>query len=183
MFIFDLFLNICQWKTAGKFKGLRGLRQGDPLSTFLFTLVVDGLSRLMERAKECSLINGFQVGKDKVMVSHLQFADNTLFFINNDDHSLNNLIMLLDVFCLTSGLKINLAKSQLLGINLDDNIILKKATRLECDVGQWPLQYLGLPWGENPCTNLFWEPVVRKIRKRLDGWKRSFLSRGGRLSL
>ena len=30
---------------------------------------------------------------------------------------------------------------------------------------------------------MFWEPVVRKVRKRLDGWKRSFLSRGGRLSL
>ena len=43
--------------------------------------------------------------------------------------------------------------------------------------------YLRLPLGGNPCSSLFWEPVVRKFWKRLDGWKRSFLSRGGTLSL
>ena len=59
----------------------------------------------MEKVRECGLINGFEVGKEKVIVSHLQFADDTLFFIKNDDHSLNNLILLLDVFCLASGLK------------------------------------------------------------------------------
>ena len=41
----------------------------------------------------------------------------------------------------------------------------------------------GCRWGGNPRIKMFWEPVVRKIRKRLDGWKSSFLSRGGRLSL
>ena len=125
----------------------------------------------MEKARECNLINGFDVEKEKVIVSHLQFADDSLFFIKNDDHSLNNLILLLDVFCLASGHKINLAKSQLLGINMDDNVISKKATMLGCEVGQWPLQYLGLPLGGNPRTKLFWEPVVRKVRKRMDGWK------------
>ena len=101
----------------------------------------------MLKAKEYSLINGFEMGKEKVMVSHLQFADDTLFFIKNDDHSLNNLIMLLDVFCSASGLKINLAKSQLLGINVDDNVILEKAMMLGCEAGQWPLQHLVLPLG------------------------------------
>ena len=64
--------------------------------------------------------------------------------------------------------KINLTKSQLLGINLEDNVILEKAIFIGCGVGQWPLQYLGLPLGGNPCTKLFWEPVVRKVKKRLD---------------
>ena len=128
----------------------------------------------MLKAKEYSLINGFEMGKEKVMVSHLQFANDTLFFIKNDDHSLNNLIMLLDVFCSASGLKINLAKSQLLGINVDDNVILEKAMMLGCEAGQWPLQHLVLPLGGNPGRKMFWEPVVRKVRKRLDGWKRSF---------
>ena len=136
----------------------------------------------MEKARECGMIKGFEVGKEKVLVSHLQFVDDTLFFIKNDEYSLNNLILLMDVFCLASRLKINLAKSQLLEINVDDNVILEKARELGCEEGQWPLQYLGLPLGGNPCKPLFWESVVRKAKKKLDGWKRSFLSRGGRLS-
>ena len=159
------------------------MRQGDPLSPFLFTLVVDGLSRLMEKSRGCGLINGFEVGNDKVMVSHLQFADDTLFFLKNDDHSLDNLILLLNIFCLASRLKINMAKSQLLGINMDEEVILEKSRRIGCEVGKWPLQYLGLPLGGNLCRKLFWKPVLRKVRKRLEGWKRSFLSRRGRLSV
>ena len=117
----------------------------------------------MEKARGCGLIKGFEVGKENVMVSHLQFVDDTLFFIKNDEHSLNNLILLLDVFCLSSGLKINLAKSQLRGINMDDNVISEKASSLGCEVGKWPLQYLGLPLGGNLCRSLFWEPVGRKV--------------------
>ena len=60
---------------------------------------------------------------------------------------------------------------------------MEKARVLGCEVGHWPLQYLRMPLGGNPCRQLFWEPIVSKVRKRLDGWKRSFLSRGGRLSL
>ena len=100
---FSIFVN---GRPHGKFRGSKGLRQGDPLSPFLFTLVVDGLSRLVEKARCTVMINGFEVGKDNVVVSHLQFADDTLFFMKNDDQSLHNLIRLLDVFCLASGLKI-----------------------------------------------------------------------------
>ena len=142
-------------RSHGKFKGSRGLRQGDLLSPFLFTLVVDGLSRLVEKARCSGMINGFEVGKDKVVVSHLPFADETLFFMKNDAHSLHNLIRLLDVFCLASGLKINLAKSQLFGINLENNVILDMASLVGCGVGQWPLQYLGLPLGETHVQRCF----------------------------
>ena len=50
-------------------------------------------------------------------------------------------------------------------------------------MGDWPIIYLGLPLGGNPQNIDFWEPVVSKVAKRLDGWKKAFLSRGGRLTL
>ena len=59
-------------------KGLR--RQGDPLSPSLFTLVVDVLSRIMEKAVRCLVVEGFEVELEEISVSHLLFADNTLFF-------------------------------------------------------------------------------------------------------
>ncbi|WKA09802.1 hypothetical protein VitviT2T_027421 [Vitis vinifera] len=64
----------------GWVKVSRGLRQGDPLSPFLFTLVADVLSRLMIRAEETGITEGFLVGRDRTKVSLLQFADDTIFF-------------------------------------------------------------------------------------------------------
>ena len=67
-------------RPRGKFKGFKGLRQGDPLSPFLFTVVANGLSRLMDKATKIGFVNIWRVGRDNVMVSHLQFADDTIFF-------------------------------------------------------------------------------------------------------
>ena len=52
-----------------------------------------------------------------------------------------------------------------------------------CRVSKWPLSYLGLPLGGNPKTIGFWDPVVERISRRLDGWKNTFLSLGGRITL
>ncbi|KAK2403398.1 hypothetical protein P8452_09421 [Trifolium repens] len=57
----------------------RGLRQGDPLSPFLFLLAVEGLNVLMEAVVACNLFTGYIIGEqDPVTISHLQFADDTL---------------------------------------------------------------------------------------------------------
>ncbi|KAL5538425.1 hypothetical protein UlMin_043523 [Ulmus minor] len=45
------------------------------------------------------------------------------------------------------------------------------------------MKYLGLPLGGNPNSTEFWNPVVEKVGKRLDGWKKSVLSKGGRLTM
>ena len=72
----------------GWVKASRGLRQGDPLSPFLFTLVVDILSRMLLRAEERNMLEGFGVGRDRTRVSHLQFADDTIFFSNTMEEDL-----------------------------------------------------------------------------------------------
>ena len=82
-----------------------------------------------------------------------------------------------------SGLKINFGKSTILGINLEEADVTYLAEIVQCSVGNWPIKYLGLPLGGNPTRKTFWEPVVTKVAKRLDRWKRAFLSRGGRLTL
>lgn len=57
----------------------RGLRQGDPLSLFLFNVVAEGLNILVKRANELGIIKGVEVGSRRINVSYLQFADDTLF--------------------------------------------------------------------------------------------------------
>ena len=128
-------------RPRGKFKGFKGLRQGDPLSPFLFTLVADGLSRLMERASRIRYVKGWRVGKDKVMVSHLQFADDTIFFLEPEGSSFKNLLTVLALFCYVSRLKINVSKSTLLGIAVEEETILAMAELVGCEVGVWPTRF------------------------------------------
>ena len=87
------------------------------------------------------------------------------------------------LFGAVSGLKINLTKSLLLGMGVDDVFLTSLAELVGCEVGDWPTTYLGLPLGGNPCSRSFWEPVITKVAKRLDGWKGVFLSKRGRLTL
>ena len=122
-------------RPRGKFKGYKGLRQGDPLSPFLFTLVADGLSRLMDRAIETGFVKPWRVGRDNVTVSHLQFADDTIFFLDSEEVSFKNLLIVLGLFCSASGLKINMGKSTILGLGLDDDMVYSMADSVGCEVG------------------------------------------------
>jgi hypothetical protein len=68
---------------AGFFNGSRGIRQGDPLSPFLFVIVMEAFSRMVKASIDHSLLSGFFVGtreREQVHISHLLFADDTLVF-------------------------------------------------------------------------------------------------------
>ena len=158
----------------GWVKASRGLRQGDPLSPFLFTLMADVLSRLMIRAEETGISEGFFVGRDRTRVFLLQFADNTIFFSKASMEHLQNLKIILLVFGQVSDLKINLEKSISSGFNTRQELLSSLASVLDCKVSEWPLSYLGLPLGGSPKTIGFWDPVVERISRRLDGWKKVF---------
>ncbi|KAM7480816.1 hypothetical protein LguiB_005399 [Lonicera macranthoides] len=177
------FLVMVNGRPRGIFNASRGIRQGDPLSPFLFVLVADVLNRLVVRAREMGIIDGFEIGRDKIKLSHLQFADDTIFFLSNDVNKLKNLITILDTFGLASGLHINVSKSTLVGINLNEEDMVSLSRVSGCEIGSWPMSYLGMPLGDNPIRVGFWNPVVEKISKRLEGWLKGCLSKGGRLTL
>ncbi|XP_071718492.1 uncharacterized mitochondrial protein AtMg01250-like [Rutidosis leptorrhynchoides] len=81
-----------------EFRMRRGVRQGDPLSPYLFIIVAEGFNMLMKRAIESSLYKGLVIGKDKVKLTHLQYADDTVFFEEWNKSNLRNLIKLLICF-------------------------------------------------------------------------------------
>lgn len=74
-----------QRAAKGNFKASRGLWQGEPLSSFLFRLVVDILGSLIAKTRDRGLVEGFLVGKEKVQISHLQFVDDTILFSSEDE--------------------------------------------------------------------------------------------------
>ncbi|XP_073291108.1 protein ILITYHIA [Primulina huaijiensis] len=149
-------------RPRGKFRAFKGLRQGDSLSPFLFNLVLDVMGRMIDKAKDRNLIRGIEVGRDKIEISHIQFADDTLFFGQTDDH-IRFLVQVVNSFCDMSGLKINWEKSALLGIHREQGEVERFALQLGCIKENWPINYLGVPLGGNPLQASFWEPVVAKL--------------------
>ena len=121
------------WKV--RLRPLNVLRQGDLFSPFLFTLGVDVLSKMMIRAEESGLIEGFIVGRDRTRVSLLQFTNDIIFFSKASPEYLQNLKLILLVFGQVSSLKINLEKSTLSGINRSQELS-SLASILDCKVSE-----------------------------------------------
>ena len=98
----------------GFFRCSRGLRQGDPLSSLLFLLIMEVLSRLLKKTEECNLIRGFHVGDVNVVgvrISHLLFADDTILFYDASREQLLSIRLVLSCFQTFTGLKVNIGKS------------------------------------------------------------------------
>jgi len=90
----------------------RGLRQGDPLSPFLFLIAAEGLNVLMESLTRNNLFSGFQVGVNALTtVSHLQFADDTLLLGDKSWANIRAMRATLLLFQSLSGLKVNFLRA------------------------------------------------------------------------
>jgi hypothetical protein len=161
----------------------RGLKQGDPLAPFLFLLVAEGLGGAMNRAVEVGLFKGFAIRNSGLVISHLQYADDTLCIGEASVDNLWALKAVLRGFELASGLKVNFWKSCLLGVNVSGNFLDLACSFLNCRVGRFPFKYLGLPVGANPRRLSTWDPMVTSIRKKLNSWGNKHVSLGGRLVL
>ena len=90
----------------------KGLRQGDPLSPILFNIVVDMLAIIIVRAKEDGQVKGVVPHLVEEGLSILQYADDTIIFLDHDIDKAKNIKLLLCVFEQLSGLKINFHKSE-----------------------------------------------------------------------
>jgi len=162
----------------------RGLRQGDPLSPFLFLLAAEGFNVLMESLTRHNLFSGFQVGINAtITVSHLQFADDTLILGDKSWANIRAMRAILLLFQSLSGLKVNFSKSYLVGVNVASSWLSEAAMVLNCRVGIIPFLYLGMPIGGNSRRLSFWEPLLNRLKSRLSGWSSKHLSFGGRLIL
>ena len=134
---------------TGFFKSSRGLRQGDPLSSYLLVLGMELFSILVDKAVAEGFIYGYKIAdrnKEEVHITHLLFAEDTLVFCEDTKDQMANLSWILLWFKAISGLNINLEKSMIMPVgNVED---IEGLTReLGCQYGTLPTTYLGLPLG------------------------------------
>ncbi|RVW31726.1 LINE-1 retrotransposable element ORF2 protein [Vitis vinifera] len=146
--------------------GFRGLRQGDPLSPYLFLLVMEVLSQLLFRARSGDYIEGFKVGNTNGIerdLLHLLFADDTLLFCKANSGQLRYLSWVFLWFEAISGLKVNKDKSEAIPVGRVDyleNIV----SVLGCRIGKLPSSYLGLPLGAPFKSPRVWDVVEERFK-------------------
>jgi len=125
---------------------------------------------MMKTMVASNIFTGYSIGAhNPSVISHLQFADDTLLLRVKSWAKFRALWAVLVLFEVMSGLKVNFHKSMLVGVNVKDSWLNEAAYVLNCRVGIVHFMYLGLPIGGDPRQLLFWEPGVSHIKHRLSG--------------
>ncbi|KAJ1692316.1 hypothetical protein LUZ63_009014 [Rhynchospora breviuscula] len=168
-------------KVGPSFQHKRGLRQGDPLSPFLFLLAADVLTKMID-SLATSLPHNI-VPKILSPFFLLQYADDTLVFVTTKGKAIQSLMLSLKAFSSVSGLDLNWNKTTFVPFNLCQRDVARVERLLSCTHSSLPLIYLGLPLTARRPSRLCFQNLIDRIRKRLQEWQGGFLSKAGRTVL
>ncbi|KAM0009097.1 putative RNA-directed DNA polymerase [Helianthus debilis subsp. tardiflorus] len=144
---------------------------------------MEALSCCLDKAINIGVISGVQLPNGGPILSHLFYADDALIIGNWSKENVLNVVRILRGFYIFSGLRINLAKSNIFGIGVPASDSDRLAGLVGCKSSQIPFVYLGLPVGANMNRIANWRPVFDIFESRLSLWKAAVLSIGGRVTL
>jgi hypothetical protein len=116
-------------------------------------------------------------------VAILQCAGDTIIFMKHDIEGARNMKLLLYMYEIMAGLKINFNKSEVVMINNDNSKGSIYADIFNCPIGKFPVKYLWVPISPSRLHLSDWVPLVDKSNKRLDIWKGETMSIAGRATL
>lgn len=152
--------------SAGMFRGGNGLRQGDPLSPLLFTLVMECLTLLMDEAENKMEFKTFTV-KGTMVMSHIIFADDVLIFALENNKNLLKLMEVLHVFGELTGLMVNKQKTNIYFSSAcgDTETILSDVNIEEAEL---PTRYLGFPLAGGNLKCAHFEPCLDQLQEMLE---------------
>ena len=172
---------IINGETFGNIVPFRGLRQGDPLSPYLFLLWAEGLSTLLHEVAQNQLLNGISLGRGCPKITHLFFADDSLLFCKANSEECEKLKEILKKYEAASAQKVNSDKSS---IYFSPNTTLELKETIFNILG--PMQdsrqnkYLGLPSIIGKSKKQVFVEIKEKVGLKLASWKGKLLSLGGK---
>ncbi|MCH81674.1 hypothetical protein A2U01_0002465 [Trifolium medium] len=166
------------------FRPQRGLRQGDPLSPFLFIICADVLSGLITQAQNKQLIHGVKVATSAPEITHLLFADDSLFFYRATKEEATNVRNIILDYQRASGQLVNMQKSEIIFSKMVPNEVKTEVNHIlpMTRVDHFS-KYLGMPTDIGRSKQQVFNYIKDGIWKKLKGWKQKNLSYAGRGTL
>lgn len=155
-----------------------GLRQGDPLSPYLFLLCVEGLSYAINKSAEGGRLSGCKIHALAPAVTHLLFADDNFLFCKANIEEVQELKLILERYEMYSGQAINFQKS---GIYFSANVRLDKQQNIKDLVGVYSDLiegcYLGLPSLIGRSKKQVFNFLKDRLWTKIQGWSEKYLSK------
>ena len=148
------------------------------MSPTLCNMAAECLSKMVRNAQKNDLIVGMAPDLIDKGIAILQYADDTVICFEHNVECALNIKLLLYVFELMSGLKINYSKSEIFLIGGDNNIVETYVEMFGCRVGTLPLLYLGMPVSFRCIGNSDLEYVDERCVRKLDAWQGNAASSG-----
>lgn len=159
----------------------RGLRQGDPLSPYLYLLCVEGLSKSMENKAANGEINGCRISQTAPAITHLLFADDSFLFFKATNEEATTIKSVLNLYENQSGQAVNFSKS---GIFFSSNVRRDKQNKISEILGVYnelgSSCYLGLPSLVGRSKKTTFNFMKETVWKRVQSWRNTKLSRAGK---
>ncbi|KAK5786023.1 hypothetical protein PVK06_040648 [Gossypium arboreum] len=159
----------------------RGLRQGDPLSPYLFLFCMEAFSRMLIHAQENNTLRGIRASREGPRINHLFFVDDALLFVRNKRSDIECLVNMLDIFSNISGQEINFDKSMIL---FSPNTPRAQRTLFSDLLGMMVVEklnnYLGLPIPIGKKKIEAFKEITNRMSCRINSWKKRLLSFEGK---
>ena len=166
---------------VGNIKPTRGLRQGDPLSPYLFLLCAMGLQGLIKKAETNDDIRGVSICRNGPRVSHLFFANDSVLFCRAKVEECQRVLELLSVYEKGSGQKINREKTNIFfSANTHQDMQNQIQQLLGVPAIRQYEKYLGLPALVGRAKKQSFVYIRERVWRKLQGWKEKLLSQAGR---
>jgi hypothetical protein len=159
----------------------RGLRQGDPISPYLFLLCAEGFSTLLHQAELAGRLRGIRISPQAPTVNHLLFADDALLLFEADHDGAEEINAILQVYEAMSGQVINREKSSILfsrNTNRQKKEEIMQLLGLSTETSDG--KYMGLPMYIGKSRSKCFSYLKERIWARIQGWKERFLSKAGK---
>lgn len=166
-------------------RSTRGIRQGDPISPYLFVLCLERLGHKITDSVVAGEWLPFSFGRGSCpKLSHICFADDLILVAEASLGQVRNIKGILREFCDAFGQKISFDKSTVFfSSNVPDTIATDLSQELGIQATNDLGVYLGAPMIHQRTSALSYKFVLDKMRKKLSGWKAHSLSFAGRITL